>query len=135
MTKYWIGVASKDHVALGVQGGFSQLCHGKSAPLNRMSVGDKLIYYSPKEALRSPTPCQKFTALGTVVGEKVYPYEMSPDFIPFRKDIDYDRAIQEVPLAAIRGFDDWEEARAKLRFGHFEISEELFSFLQAMMKK
>lgn len=28
-TKYWIGVASRNHVVKGVQGGFVQLCNGK----------------------------------------------------------------------------------------------------------
>jgi hypothetical protein len=46
-TRYWIGVVSESHVKLGVEGGFAQLCHGKSAPLRRMREGDWLIYYSP----------------------------------------------------------------------------------------
>ncbi|MGG1220830.1 EVE domain-containing protein, partial [Priestia endophytica] len=29
--RYWVGVASRDHVMKGVQGGFAQLCHGKEA--------------------------------------------------------------------------------------------------------
>ena len=44
-TRFWIGVASREHVRLGVAGGFSQLCHGKAHPLKRMAVGDWLIYY------------------------------------------------------------------------------------------
>ena len=30
-TRYWIGVASRDHVARGVAGGFCQLGHGKAS--------------------------------------------------------------------------------------------------------
>ena len=30
--KYWIIVASKDHVQMGVAGGFAQACHGKAQP-------------------------------------------------------------------------------------------------------
>lgn len=29
MTKYWIGVASCEHVQRGVKSGFAQVCHGK----------------------------------------------------------------------------------------------------------
>jgi hypothetical protein len=29
MLKYWIGVASKEHVLRGVDEGFAQVCHGK----------------------------------------------------------------------------------------------------------
>jgi hypothetical protein len=39
MTRYWIGVASKEHVQRGVLGGFAQVCHGKAGPLNRMEEG------------------------------------------------------------------------------------------------
>lgn len=81
-TRFWIGVASREHVHLGIAGGFSQLCHGKAHPLKRMTVNDWLIYYSPKERLGENTPCQKFTAIGKVIGEDIYPYEMFPGFIP-----------------------------------------------------
>ncbi|MDQ7862723.1 hypothetical protein RCO48_21920 [Peribacillus frigoritolerans] len=33
--RYWIGVASRDHVMKGIDGGFAQLCHGKEAPLKK----------------------------------------------------------------------------------------------------
>jgi len=47
--KYWMLVASKNHVQLGIQSGIAQACHGKAHPLKRMSVGDGIIYYSPKQ--------------------------------------------------------------------------------------
>jgi len=37
--RYWIGVASKNHVALGVAGGFCQIAHGKAAPLKLWQSG------------------------------------------------------------------------------------------------
>lgn len=43
MTKFWVGVVSKEHVQRGVKGGFCQVCHGKKGPLNRMK---KEITYS-----------------------------------------------------------------------------------------
>lgn len=48
-TKYWIIVASKDHVKNGVADGIAQACHGKSGPLNKMNKGDFVIYYSGKQ--------------------------------------------------------------------------------------
>ena len=62
--RYWIGVASSDHVARGVEGGFCQLCHGKAAPLRRMSAGDWIAYYSPRTAMKGGETVQAFTALG-----------------------------------------------------------------------
>ncbi len=37
--KNWIAVASAGHVRLGRSGGFTQLCHGKTAPLRRIKPG------------------------------------------------------------------------------------------------
>ena len=95
--RYWIGVASKNHVSRGVADGFCQLCHGKAQPLKRMSVGDWIVYYSPKEIFEKSTPCQKFTAIGEVVGTEVYPFEMSPGFIPHRRDIRFLKS-EDVPI-------------------------------------
>jgi hypothetical protein len=39
-TKYWIIVASKDHVKTGQAEGIAQACHGKASPLKRMRKGD-----------------------------------------------------------------------------------------------
>lgn len=96
--RYWLGVASKDHVALGVAGGFCQLCHGKKAPLQRMRRGDHILYYSPKQEFRSCRPCQAITACGVVTGDEVYQYEMFPGFVPYRRDIEWQTPVREVPL-------------------------------------
>ncbi|MGX7148597.1 EVE domain-containing protein [Enterococcus ureasiticus] len=132
---YWIGVASKNHVELGVAGGFCQLCHGKSAPLNRMKAGDWLIYYAPKQSLKSKEPCQEFIALGQILPGEAYPFEMAPGFTPDRKDIDFLKNIQSVPLKAVAELPLWQEYRSRLRFGHFQIPEQLFSFIASGMKK
>lgn len=49
MTKYWIGVASREHVKQGEKEGIAQVCHGKGAPLKRMKPRDWIIYYSPTQ--------------------------------------------------------------------------------------
>lgn len=64
-TRYWLGVVSRAHILLGVEGGFIQLNHGKEAPLQRMREGDWIVIYSPKEELGSKARfCQGQTALG-----------------------------------------------------------------------
>lgn len=90
-TRYWIGVASRDHVIKGVQGEFAQLCHGKKTPLKKMNTGDLLIYYSSKKSLKENKPYQKFTAIGRVVGDNVYQVDMGNGFMPFRRNIDFIR--------------------------------------------
>lgn len=131
--KYWIGVASEDHVGIGVSGGFAQLCHGKGAPLNRMNEGDWLIYYAPKKSLKTQVPSQRFIAIGQILAGAAYPFEMAPDFIPFRKNIAYIKQITPLSLKAVKDFPLWQEYRARLRFGHFEIPEELFTFISSQM--
>ena len=123
--KYWIGVASKEHVAIGVAGGFAQLCHGKKAPLARMKVGDYLFYYAPKISLQSKEPYQKIIALGQVTGKEIYSYEMAPGFIPFRRDVHFVKSLHEVTLKQLNQLPEWQSLRSRLRFGHFEISENL----------
>ncbi|TXI95939.1 MAG: EVE domain-containing protein, partial [Burkholderiaceae bacterium] len=61
MMKHWIAVASAEHVAIGRAQGFMQVCHGKAAPLRRLSAGDTVIYYSPVERFGGKTLCQSFT--------------------------------------------------------------------------
>jgi len=134
--RYWIGVASKDHVGRGVTGGFCQLCHGKAQPLKRMSIGDWIIYYSPKELFEEAVPCQMFTAIGEVTGAEVYPFEMYPGFVPHRRDIHFHRAT-EIPirplleqLSFIRDKSKWGYA---FRFGHLEIPKIDFELIASKM--
>ncbi len=137
MPKFWIGVASKDHVMRGVTGGFAMLNHGKKAPLDRMSGGDWLIYYSPKEKLSDKKPLQEFVAMGQIKDGAAYEYKMSNDFVPYRKNVDF----VECENAEIRPLiDDLEFIKNKtswgysFRFGHFEISEKDFKLIASSMK-
>jgi len=50
--KYWIIVASKDHIQRRLAGGFIQANHSKAAPLKRMHASDWVIFYSPKLEIR-----------------------------------------------------------------------------------
>lgn len=134
--RYWIGVASKDHVARGAAGGFCQLCHGKAAPLKRMQPGDWIVYYSPKLSFEGNDACQQFTAIGEVVGDAVYPFEMASGFVPFRRDIRF-REARATPirplierLSFIRDPKRWGYA---FRFGHIEMTRADFELIAARM--
>src|SRR5258708_38935543 len=90
---YWIGVVSKEHVALGVAGGFTQLNHGKAGPLGRMRAGDGFAFYSPRTAYPDGEPLQAFTAIGRIRDGNVYQVTQelvgTEDFRPFRLAVDY----------------------------------------------
>jgi hypothetical protein len=135
-TSYWIGVASKDHVQIGLGDGICQLCHGKAQPLRKMSVGDWIIYYSPKDRFEVGASYQKFTAIGEVVGTDVYQFEMFPGFVPFRRNIRYVDSI-EVPirplleqLSFIKDKTKWGSA---FRFGYLKISKVDFELIASQM--
>jgi hypothetical protein len=134
--RYWIGVASKEHVARGVAGGFCQLCHGKAQPLKRMQQGDWIIYYSPKAFFGEDAPCQQFTAIGRVVGEQVYSFEMAPGFVPFRRDIEFMPA-QPVDIRPLIHMLDFIQNKSRwgyvFRFGHLEISAADFELIAQQM--
>ncbi len=134
--RYWVGVVSRDHVLRGVEGGFAQLSHGKRAPLERMRVGDWLVYYSPRESRNGGKPLRSFTAIGRVVGEGAYPFEMGGGFVPFRRDVAYlpseDAAIR--PLADQLSFtNDKERWSQPFRRGHFGIVREDFLRIASAM--
>jgi hypothetical protein len=87
--KYWIGVASRDHVHKGVDGSFCQLCHGKSGPIRRISPGDWITYYSPRSEMRGGEPVQMFTAIGRVKDAEPYTVDMGGGFAPMRRDVEF----------------------------------------------
>ena len=134
--RFWIGIASKEHVKMGVAGGFCQLCHGKAQPLKRMAVGDGLIYYSSKEKFGDDALCQQFTAIGEVIGNEVYQFEMFPGFVPYRRDIRFHEA-KDIPirplienLSFIKDKTHWGYV---FRFGHLEIPRGDFELIAALM--
>jgi hypothetical protein len=85
--RFWIGVASRDHVRRGVAGGFCQLGHGKSAPIRRLAPGDWIAYYSPRESFPDGAPLQAFTAIGEVQPGEPYAVDMGEGFVPTRRDV------------------------------------------------
>lgn len=129
-------MASRDHVMKGIQGGFAQLCHGKEAPLKKMRTGDWIIYYSPKVWLKESAPYQKFTALGQVVDDHTFQFDMGDDFIPFRRKIKFMNCTETsihpliLKLSFIKNKKYWGYS---FRFEHLEISENDFKVIQDEM--
>lgn len=134
--RYWIGVASKEHVLRGVEGGFAQVCHGKEGPLKHMAAQDWIIYYSPTVKFGEKGPCQSFTAIGQIQEGKPYLFQMSPDFTPFRRDVNFipckEVAIQ--PLIETLSFiQDKKKWGFPFSRGCFSISEEDFKIIASLM--
>jgi len=143
--KHFIAVVSRDHVLKGVEGGFAQAGHGKSAPLKRMKKGDWLIYYSATHKLRNlndkskPNPenkCQCFTAIGIVKDDRIYSVEISKEFMPNRRDVDYKKCseVSIIPLieklSFIKDKKHWGYTFWK---GILEIPENDFKLISGLM--
>jgi predicted RNA-binding protein len=134
--KYWITVASKDHIALGVAGGFMQANHGKQAALKRMQTDDWVLFYSPKQTMNGTEPCQAFTAIGQVMDEAIYQYKMSEDFMPWRRHIKFYKNT-ETPIAPLIDELDFITNKKSwgypFRFGFLEIPERDFERIRQQM--
>lgn len=134
--KYWIAVASGEHVSRGRADGFMQVCHGKVAPLKRIHAGDVVAYYSPTEKFGGTQALQAFTALGVVKAGNPYQVQMAPDFCPYRRDVAWLPARQAAirPLLPLLDFSAGKSNWGyQLRFGLFEISASDMSQIASAM--
>lgn len=86
---YYIIVSSKDHVNVGVEKGFAQAGHGKKSRLAKLKKKDWIIYYSSKDKIENGRAYQKFTAAGQVEDNEPYQVNVSPEFKPWRRNINY----------------------------------------------
>lgn len=136
MTRYWIGVASRDHVLAAVHGGFCQLNHGKEAPVKRLAPGDRILYYSPTAEREGGQPLQAFTAIGEVLAGEPYQVKQTERFRPFRRDVRYFDG-HEAPirpllpnLAFAQGAATWGQV---VRRGTFRIEQADYCIIAAAM--
>ncbi|MBY5348711.1 EVE domain-containing protein [Rhizobium leguminosarum] len=127
MSRSWIAVASANHVRIGREAGFMQVCHGKAAPLRRSAPGDRVIYYSPTETFGGRDRLQAFTAIGMVKETAAYQVEVHPGFRPWRRDVAWWPAV-ETPIRPLLGRLSFTSDRGgwgyRLRFGLFEIDND-----------
>ncbi len=135
--RYWLVVASREHVGRAVAGGFVQACRGKLRPLERMRAGDGVVCYSPRERMDRVSPrVQSFVALGRLVDDRSYPFAMPDGRVPHRRDVDW-RLVQPVALAGLAprlhlaAQPDWP---MMLRRGHLELDAHDFQLIAGAMR-
>ena len=135
MTSYWIGVASRDHVMRGVEGGFCQLSHGKSSPVERLQPGDRIVYYSPREQMAAGDPVQAFTAIGEVLPGVAYRADLG-GFKPTRRDVKFFKA-EDAPIKPLLDQLSFTRGRASWGFtfrrGSFRIEAEDYRIIVKAM--
>lgn len=135
-TKYWITTISKEHIMRGVTGGFVQINHGKQAPLKRMKKSDYLIVYSSKITMEGNEKCQAFTAIGQVKDDEVYQFQMTENFKPFRRNIEFLKCRESSIIPLINDLEFIPNKKSwgyPFRFGFFEIKENDFNLISFKM--
>ncbi|GAB3939908.1 EVE domain-containing protein [Spirosoma harenae] len=134
--KYWVVVASKDHVMRGVSGGFMQVNHGKEAPLKRLKPHDWVVFYSPKKVLEEDEKLQAFTAIGQVSDDNIYQQAMTETFTPFRRNVTFYDA-KDIPIQPLIPKLDFIQNKKSwgytFRFGFFEIDKKDFDLIHNLM--
>ncbi len=135
--KYFLAVASKDHVENGVTQGIAQAGHGRKDYMSKLSKGDWIIYYSSKDKFEEGKPYQKFTAIGKITDDEPYQPDTKNNFKPYRRNVDY-KSCHEAdihPLIEHLGF-----IKNKKKWGFYlisgfkEISKDDFEIIKRSMK-
>ena len=134
--RHWVSTVSRAHVLIGVAGSFAMMNQGKLAPLQRLSPGDGLVYYSPKAAWPDGAPLKAFTAIGWVRGNDPYPALMPTGQTGYRRDIDWMKAT-ETPIDSLSEGLEFTRGNWGMlaRRGLFEISGADFQTIRAAMTK
>jgi hypothetical protein len=95
--RYWINTVSREHVHLGISGGFTQADHGSRTRLKRLAKGDLIAFYSPRTRFEGGEPLRSFTAIGRIEDDEPFEVEMSPGFRPWRRRVEFFDGV-EAPI-------------------------------------
>ncbi len=132
----WINTISREHVLLGVEGGFTQANHGRLTGVRQLSRGDWIVFYSPRNSYPKGAPVQAFTALGQVVDDEPYQVEATADFHPYRRLVEFVDCVEAPIRPLIDGLDFIEDKTHwgyRFRFGLFSISDHDFALIRSAM--
>ncbi len=136
MTKYWILIAPKNQVAAAVAGSYVEAGHGKGHPLKRMNEGDGFIYYCPKLEYGGEVQCQRFSAVGYVLGSALYTVDVGNQKVIYRRAVKYlpsgDASIKPLifNLSFIKDKQHWGHI---FKFGILQVQVTDFMLIAKMM--
>jgi len=101
-----------------------------------MKKNDFIIYYSGKQTVGKPDKCQEFTAIGQVCDDAIYSFQMSEDFCPLRRNIEF---LQSEDISILPLLEELQFIQNKkswgypFRFGFFEINQHDFDLISSQM--
>lgn len=121
--RFWVAVASLDHVEQCVCGGYIEINHGKATPLERMAPGDGIACYSPRLVHPAGGLLQSFTALGRIGAAPIVQSPLAHQ--PFRREVAWlsASAVAVRPLLAeLRFLANRSHWGVAFRFGFLRIA-------------
>ena len=131
-----MNTVSREHVALGARGRFAQATHGKPNMLRKMARGDWIVFYSPRTVHPDGDPLQAFTAIGQIADDEPYLVDVTPDFQPWRRNVDF-LPCTEAPIRPLLDQLDFVEDKSrwgyKFRFGVFTIDDHDLEVIRTAM--
>jgi hypothetical protein len=97
MRHYWVSKAAQEHVYIVRDKGYTQVNMGPREPLEKMNIGDWILYYSPTVYYEQEEPtCENFTGISCVTGKRTYPQGgQFPD--RWRRDVEFFHCIPHHP--------------------------------------
>ena len=104
-----------------------QVCHGKLAPLKKVSPGDRVAYYAPTIVYGAKDAFQSFVSIGIVQPGEPCAFEMGNGFVPYRRNVNYVTAKETSILPLLDDLDFVEDRQRwgyKFRFGLFEVNDQ-----------
>lgn len=126
---YWINTISREHVRIGMDGGFTQANHGRPTTLRRLRRGDLVAFYSPRTSYPDGDRLQEFMAIARVIDDEPHQAEMRADFHPWRRLVEPIPST-EAPIAPLieelTFIPDKRRWGFVFRRGMFEIGEDDF---------
>ena len=137
MPNYWVNTVARSHVQRGIEGGFTQANHGKASTLKRLARGDLVAFYSPRTDYPDGEPLQHFTAIGRVLDDVPYQVEMTPDFHPWRRRMEFlpsqETSIRDL-IPELAFIPDPQRWGMPFRCGLFQIGEADFQRIARAMQ-
>ncbi len=77
--------------------------------------------------MASGPPLQAFTAIGKILSDFIYEFPMTPEFVPYRREIYYVKRVKSAPIKdlieRLSFVKDPKHWGYPFRRGHFEISK------------
>jgi EVE domain-containing protein len=135
--KFWIAVAHLMQVEACRTGGFVAFSHGKETAVRKVSPGDRVAFYAPRDTFEG-TPVQAFCGLATVTGDHVKQRPLpGTDFLPWVRDAEFEQ-VKPMPvrplleeLSFVRNPQHWGMA---FRRSLFETGPEDFEIIENALR-